>query len=505
MTFEWLGDSLRRIWPELMLLATILLVIVVDLFKSVPKWVLMVASVLGLFGCGVALVGPYIADSSLRVLPESLFNGSAANDGLGHFFKTLFVILGVLTVAFSWPVIRRWPAGQGEFFAILLACIFGMMIMSAASDLLMMFLALEFVSVTSYIMTSILRRNRLAAEASLKYIIYGSAAAGVMLYGMSYLYGMTGELNVVKIGHVLTATSRAPISSSMALIVSVMISAGFAYKIAAAPFHMWCPDVYEGAATPVTAFFSIGPKLAGFAMFARFLSGVFPPTTDTSGFEWKLVIAGMAVLTMAFGNLGAIFQNNLKRLLAYSGIAHAGYMLLAFVVFDPTNIASLMFYSVVYLVMNLGAFIVLIVLEEKYKIETVDACRGLGWIDPKLCACMAVFLFSLVGMPPLAGFTGKLMIFGYIVNHSATTGDHTGTVMAVIGVIFSAISLYYYVRILARMYLVQPASDILAERRTPVLNGLIWVLALATVVLGVWYGWLYDLAKGAASSILGRG
>jgi NADH-quinone oxidoreductase subunit N len=491
----WLSDSVCRIGPELMLLATLILVVIADLFKSVPKRALMVTSLFGLLAAGVILLQPYV--SGAKLLPERIFQGSAVNDGLSVFFKCIFVGLGVLTVLFSWPVIARWATGQGEFFAILLSCLFGMMIMASANDLLMMFLSLEFVSVTSYIMTGVLRRTRLAAEASLKYIIYGSAAAGVMLYGMSYLYGLSGHLEVTAIGQALI---ERPPSKSLALIISVLVMSGFAYKVAAAPFHMWCPDVYEGAATPVTAFFSIGPKLAGFAMLTRFLTGLFPPEANLTDFNWKLVIAAMAILTLAFGNFGALFQNNLKRLMAYSGIAHAGYMLLAFVVFKDASIAALMFYSVVYLIMNLGAFLVVIVLEEKYGIETVDGCRGIGWHSPFLGASMTIFLFSLVGIPPLAGFAGKLMLFGALVEDSVVK-DKTGAIMAVIGVLFSAISLYYYARIIVRMYLNQPTGEFEERKKMHGTLTLVGIMAVLTFVLGIWWGWLYDLATASASVI----
>lgn len=494
----WLTESVARIVPELVVLATLILVVIADLFKRLPKRVVMAAAILGLIAAAFALLQPYLGHSGASIKADTIFNGSAVTDGMSLFFKAVFLGLGILTVLFSWPVISRWTAGQGEFFAMLLSCLFGMMIMASANDLIMMFLSLEFVSVTSYIMTGMMRRTRAASEAALKYIIYGSAAAGVMLYGMSYLYGLTGHLDVMDIGRAL---ADRPPTSSLALIISVLISAGFAYKVAAAPFHMWCPDVYEGAATPVTAFFSIGPKLAGFAMFARFLIGVFGQGVDVAGFEWRLVIAAMAILTMAFGNFGALFQNNLKRLLAYSGIAHAGYMLLAFVVFKNASIAALMFYSVVYLVMNLGAFLVVIVLEEKYGIDTVDGCRGMGWINPLLGACMTVFLFSLVGIPPLAGFTGKLMLFGALVQDSVA-GDRTGVIMAVIGVLFSAISLYYYARIIVKMYLQQPAADVEPQKKMNGTTALVVVMAALTFLLGVWWGWLYDLAATSAGAIL---
>jgi NADH-quinone oxidoreductase subunit N len=374
-----------------------------------------------------------------------------------------------------------------------------MMIMAAANDLLMMFLALEFVSVTSYIMAGLLRRNRKSAEAALKYILYGAAAGGVMLFGMSFLYGLTGEVDVTKIGAALKAR---PAPEMLAVVVSVLIAGGFAYKIAAAPFHMWCPDVYEGAPTPVTAFFSVGPKVAGFAMLGRFLLAVFPDGPRAQAFEWRIVIASMALLTMAIGNLTALWQNNLKRLLAYSGIAHAGYVLLAFLVAEPNHVAAMMYYLVAYLFMNLGAFFVVLVLEQKYGIETVPQCNGLGATDPSICVLMSVFLFSLVGLPPLAGFMGKLLLFGQVIDTAVAdrlAWDWLSLSMVVAAVIFSVVSLYYYARIAAKMFLGQTETPPVAVIRTPLLSGLIWIAAIGTVAFGVYPNWLWRICQDAAA------
>jgi NADH-quinone oxidoreductase subunit N len=494
--FGWVLQSLRHIWPEVILAAGIVMVTLLDLFPRVSKTAVMLLGfvvLLAALTAGVAAGSPAVS--------QGIFQRAAAQDAYGWFFRMLFLGMGLLSVMFSWPQVRRWPGGQGEFFAVLLACVFGMMIMASANNLLMMFLALEFVSVASYIMTGLLRKNRKSAEGSLKYILYGAAAGGVMLFGMSFLYGLTGKVDVPAIGVALK------IPAILALILSVFIAGGFAYKIAAAPFHMWCPDVYEGAPTPVTAFFSIGPKIAGFAMLGRFVTGVYPEGPAATGFELRIVIAMMALLTMAIGNLSALWQNNLKRLMAYSGIAHAGYMLLAFLVWEPSNVASLMFYAVAYLFMNLGAFLVILILEDKYGIETVQQCRGLGWVDWPLCAAMAVFLFSLVGLPPFAGFLGKLLLFGYVIEAATRTPayDWLSISMVVAGVLFSVVSLYYYARVVGVMFLGggREAAPV-ATQRTPVLmGGLTSIMLVGTVLLVAGWEPIWQACKTAAAGILG--
>lgn len=500
--FQWTLDSAGLILPEIVLVAGILLVTILDLFPRFPK---TPGAVIAVLAMGASL-GLAVAAAGDMGEPRAIFKGAAAHDGFGLFFRILFLGTGILAVFFSWGEVRRWTTGQGEFLVLLLSCVFGMLLMASANTLLMMFLTLEFVSVTSYILTGMRRRNRKSIEGSLKYILYGAAASGVMLFGMSFLYGLTGRIEVTEIGRAL-ADREEPLRPMLAAIISVFIAGGFAYKMAAAPFHAWSPDVYEGAPTPVTAFFSVGPKIAGFAMFARFLAGVFQGEPKEGPFEWRIVIAAMAVLTMAVGNLVALWQDNLKRFLAYSGIAHAGYMLLAFVVFTPDSLAALMFYAVAYLVMNLGAFLMVMILERQYGLETIRDVRGIGWTKPALCALMGIFMFSLVGVPPFVGFMGKLLVFGHVVQGALERRDAwdalpVGVVLA--GVLFSVVSLFYYARVVGNMVLRPQASLPEIRERTPVLWGLAWAMGIATLALFAAWGWLFDLCKLASSSLLGR-
>jgi len=486
---SWVLDGLKHVGPELAMVGTRIVVIFADLTR--------IRRSAAFFAVAGLAVASWLVCRQLKEPAHQVFQRAYSVDAYADYFKLLFLTAGLIVSLFSVPAIKDWTSGKGEFFALLVSCTFGMMLMAGANDLLMMYLSLEFVSITSYILAGFLRKNRKSAEASLKYIIYGAAASGFMIYGMTFLYGLTGTLNVHDIGVQLQQVSPQP---TLTLITSVLIMAGFGYKIAAVPFHMWCPDVYEGAPTPVTAFFSVGPKAAGFAMLARFLHEVYRSEPAGAAFEWRLVIALLAVLTMAVGNFGALQQQNLKRLLAYSSIAHAGYLLVAFVAFTKEARSALLFYLVVYVIMNLGAFLGVLVLEQKYGIETVDGCRGMGWRSPQLGAVMTIFLFALTGLPPTAGFAGKFLVFSRVVEYGVDPAQPhgLGTALVVIALLFSVISLFYYMRIAAAMYLAKPADEG-AEEVSPglVYGTLLWLLALGTVFFGVWWGPLQDLTAKA--------
>ncbi|HYE98701.1 MAG TPA: NADH-quinone oxidoreductase subunit N, partial [Planctomycetota bacterium] len=495
-------ESLGWLCPELTIVAALLLVVLAEVTPL--RRVAGPLAVLGLLVTGGSLLELAARPSHPE---QALFLGSYRVDPFATYFKIAFIGAALVTALFSFPSTRAWRSGRGEFFALLLSCTFGLMLMAGANDLLLMYLALEFVSITSYILAGLLRHNRRSAEASLKYIIYGAGASGFMIYGMSFLYGLTGTLEIGELGRRLAELGPG-VPPTLTLVTSVLIMAGFGYKIAAVPFHMWCPDVYEGAPTPVTAFFSVGPKAAGFAMLARFLTSVFPTEQGGAAFEWRLVVALLAVATMAVGNFGAVHQQNLKRLLAYSSIAHAGYLLVAFVALGNA-LQAMLFYVIVYMIMNLGAFLVVIVLEERFGIETVEGCRGLGWRAPALGAVMTLFLFSLTGLPPTAGFVAKLLVFLKVIDTGVTptAGALPGpfqwlpVTLVIVALVFSVISLFYYMRIAAAMFLGKPRED---ETRSPgvgLLYGTVLaVLAAGTVVFGVWWGPLQAFTEKAVLS-----
>ncbi len=502
-SWDLIRDGLHRLGPEVGLTVLILLVVILDLVCKRSKLPVALLALVGTSALAIFTVAQFRGFDFLPggAAGSAVFMGSASTDLFSLFFRMTFLLATFITILFSVQVVSRWSNGQGEFFALLLASTLGACLMAVANDLLMMYLSLEFVSITSYILAGFLPRNRRSAEASLKYIIYGAGASGLMIYGMSFLYGITGTLGVNEVGQRLQElhASGAGVPATMALVINVLVMAGFGYKIAAVPFHMWCPDVYEGAPTPVTAYFSVVPKAAGFAMLARFLAGIFQTwnVDAVPAIQWKYIIGGLAVATMAIGNLAALQQQNLKRLMAYSSIGHAGYLLLGYAVFGRDNLEALLFYIVAYLVMNLGAFLVLIVMEEKYGIETVDQCRGLGWRAPLLCSIMVIFLFSLTGLPPTAGFIGKLLIFGYLVK----TFDPVNVSLAVTGVLFSVVSLFYYARIMAAMFLVKPRETPVSTDYGIVSIALLALLSLATLAMGVAPQFVLELARSASRGL----
>lgn len=435
-----------------------------------------------------------------------LFHGMVAYDGFAAFLKGLFLVAGVFGVLMAFPAVSRGEVGEGEFHGLLVTCVLGMCLLATATNLLMIYLSLELVSVPSYILAGFLRHHRRSSEASLKYVIYGAFASGTMVYGMSLLYGLTGQVGLAELGPAVRAASAAGgVAAPTLAAVSLMILAGFAYKIAAVPFHFWCPDVYEGAPTPVTAFFSVGPKAAGFAALIRFFHGVFAAGgTAFEAFPWQAVMLVVCVVTMTVGNLAALAQQNLKRLFAYSSVAHAGYLLMGVVLADRVGAQAVLFYLVVYLFMNLGAFMVVITLEERFGITDVAGCRGFGWRHGFLGVAMTIFLFSLTGIPPVAGFVGKVMLFQAVVREAAGRPvPGAWYALAVIGVLNSVVSLFYYARIFKAMYLEGRPEDVTRVRIPAYYLVVVWLCLLPTLALGVKFDPLVEVTE-RATRCLGR-
>ena len=437
---------------------------------------------------------------------ELLFGGLMASDRFAHAFRALFAAVTAVIVIFSAPLQAEIEAGDGspgparpesqkgigEFYVLLLTIALGLNMMAMSRNLLMIYLSLELVSVISFILAGYKIDNRKSSEAALKYVIFGGVASGIMLYGMSWMFGLCQSLNLADISRRVVALSAAEHKVPEVVFVAVVcMLAGFGYKVSAAPFHMWTPDVYEGAPTPVTAFLSVGPKAAGFAILLRFFAdglaahGSF--TGDVAA-PWPVVGGVLAMATMTLGNLSALGQNNVKRMLAYSSIAHAGYMLLGFCVFNDTGTAAVLFYVATYCVMNLGAFLVVMAVAEKSGgDESIEAFKGLGTRSPVLALCMAVFLFSLTGLPPFAGFVGKFYLFASLLR----VGGSWNWLIAVIGVVNSVVSLFYYARVLKAMYLT-PADAEGGITVRPAFGATTLVLAVPTLVLGVYWSPVYD-------------
>ena len=486
-------ESLARFTPELTLGTTILLVFLADLWVRDKEWLGYLAMI------GVALSALLVA----LLASESdawLFHRMTVHDQFATFFKIVFALATVATIWMSLGSREVQRVSQGEYYGILLSSALGMYFMAAASNLLMAYLSLELVSLTSYVLTGSLRHNRRSGEASLKYLIYGGVASGTMIYGLSWIFGLTGSMDYAAINQVLTTGNP----NSLALFIALILSlAGFGYKIAAVPFHMWAPDVYTGAPIPVTAFLSVGSKAAGFALLLRFfypalsIPGEGGEWKFAGGADWPQLVLVLSMVTMTLGNLAALQQTNLKRLLAYSSVAHAGYLLMGFVVLSDEGLRAVLFYVITYYLMNIGAFLSVMIVVNSTGREDIDGLRGLAWRGGAMPAvAMAVFMFSLAGIPPLAGFIGKFYLFAAVVREQFYA-------LALVGVANSVVSLYYYARIVRTMFLDFPLGD---EGTIAVdwSNGSLLVMLTAlTVVLGVYWAPVIDLADRSVHFFMG--
>ncbi len=491
-------DSLAWFRPELALTAGVVVLLVLDLVwkHSSGRVLRLTAAALVVFGAAAAF---------LVAQPEggtALFNGMIASDGFATFFKWLFLGAGALTVIVTALGAELAPARLGEFYALLAAIVLGMFLMATATDLLMMYMAIELVSMTSYVLAGFRRADRRATEAALKYVIYGGVASGVMLFGMSFLYGLAGDFSFAGLGEALARALQGggaeAAGGRLAVVAGLaFVAAGIGYKVAAVPFHMWCPDVYEGAPTPFTAFLSVGPKAAGFALALRFFLEVFPAGGGAlSAVPWPAVVGIVAAVTMTLGNLVAIVQTNLKRLLAYSSIAHAGYTLMGLSAASPEGMQSVMIYLAIYLVMNLGAFVVVMRVAGATGSESILDYRGLVRRQPITAIAFTVFLLSLTGLPPFAGFIGKWYLFTAVWEQVDAAGGGWYAVLLVVAALNTAVSLYYYARIIRAMFLDSPAVDAPARLRPAFGYELIaGVFALLVIVAGILPQPLIDAAQ----------
>ena len=458
------------ILPEIILSAFAVLIIFVEPFVAVEKKRRMGG--VALAGVLAALVGTFVMRAEAGA--ASAFGGMILNDAFSFYFRLL--LLGIVTLVFlsSFGYVVREGFPPGEFYALILLGTVGMGLMVASAELILVFLGLEMSSIATYILAGYRRGDVRSTEASLKYFLLGSFATAFLLYGVAFLYGLTGTTNLA----ILADRLEEPLAGSpVALTALTFLFVGLAFKVSSVPFQVWTPDVYEGAPTPVTAFLSVGPKAAAFAVFLRVTLAVFEPAGEP-GF-WILWVSAAA--TMIVGNLAAVVQTNVKRLLAYSSIAHAGYILVGFAVGTPEARTAVMFYLVVYSLMNLGAFAVVGHLGGKGDLRVaLEDFAGLSRERPALAACLTLFLLSLAGIPLTGGFFGKFYLFSAAIKEGLIG-------LAVIGALASAVSIYYSLRIIVMMYMKEPSS----APPTPATESALlpWALrtALAIMVLGTLY------------------
>jgi NADH-quinone oxidoreductase subunit N len=477
------GDLIRFL-PEIILTIMGTLLMVLDpLINRKSSDLFGTLSLLTLIA---ALFGAVAAYSQ----PGPAFGGMLIVDGFATFFRILVIVVGILTILPSYRFLRRQNAETSEYHCLLLFSIAGQCLMAAANDLIIIFIGLEISSIASYVLAGYLRDDKRANEAALKYFLLGSFATAFFLYGVALIYGATASVNLTVVRAAVTgANAPSPVFVGVA---AALLFVGLGFKISASPFQIWAPDVYQGAPTPVTAFLSAGPKAAAFAIFLRIFMTAFEPI----GNGWEPLVWVSSLLSMTIGNFAALLQSNVKRLLAYSSIAHAGYVLVALTARSDVGTAAAMFYLAAYAFMNIGAFAVVSHLSGKgEQYQNLDDFAGLGQKQPMTAAMLSIFLLSLIGVPLTGGFFGKFYIF------KAALESHL-VWLTVLGLLNSAVAAYYYLRILVMMYMHEPSEAAAnAEPLTPGLSAALILPAIGTLILGIFPGWLLDFAGKSAGLV----
>jgi len=466
---------------------TLLLILCIDLIagKSATRGIPYVA-------IGGLLTSLVVLYSEWNITDPIGFLGAFNGDTLSVAFRAIIALSTVVTILMSIRYVEQTGTSLVEFIAILLTATIGGMFLSGANELVMIFISLETLSISSYLMTGYMKRDPRSNEAALKYLLIGASSSAIFLYGMSLLYGLSGgKTNLEEIAVGLAADNS---GSNLGLLVAlVFIIAGIAFKISAVPFHQWTPDVYEGSPTPVVAFLSVGSKSAGFALAIRLLVTAFPTVTD----QWHLVFTTLAILSMVLGNVVALTQTSMKRLLAYSSIAQAGFVMIGLITGSEAGYASMLFYLLTYLFMNLGGFVCIILFSIRTGTDKISDYAGLYQKDPLLTLGLSICLLSLGGIPPLAGFFGKIYLFW--------AGWQAGLYgLVFVGLITSVISIYYYIRVVKMMVVKEPQEMSDAVKNYPAVTwnlpgmrplqvGLITTV-IATSIAGILSNPLFNMA-----------
>lgn len=465
--------------PEIIVISAACLLLMVDLFlRKGQKHIIAYLSLI------VILIA---AGETLRLSGGNIqvFYRMFAADSFSAFFKMLFYLSTALCILLSINYAKIEDIEHGEYYILMLFALSGMMIMASAIDLISIYVGLELMAISVYVLTGFMRGAVRSNEAAMKYVILGAVSSGILIYGISLVYGITGTTQLKDIANILSSQTSRDHGLILAIIFLV---AGFGFKVAAAPFHMWAPDVYEGAPTPITAFMSVGPKAAAFAVFLRvFMDALAPAAAD-----WTAIIAVISVLTMALGSFVALVQTNIKRMLAYSSIAHAGYGLLGFVAGGRDGIASVMLYMLIYTFMNIGIFGAIITMRKGNVLgENISEYTGLAKVNKGMALLMLIFLFSLAGIPPTAGFVGKFYIFMALIQKGFIS-------LAVIAVIMSSVSAYFYIRIVMLMYMKDPIHEF-DMAQTPATRLVLAIAVFGTIIIGILPAWFIDIAQRAVS------
>jgi NADH-quinone oxidoreductase subunit N len=468
--------DLGPVIPEILMTCAALLMLVLDLVVRKKETIgfLSIAA--------AALVGYSILNSA-----GVTFQGMFVSDAYSMFFKCIFLVSLVLSVLISIKYIDVERVNYGEYYCLMLLSTLGMMIMASAGDLIVLYLGLELMALSTYVLAAFIRHDKRSNEAGIKYLLLGAFASAILLYGISFTYGITATTDIKGIATYITEHGLT--SSTPLMMAIIMFVVAFGFKIAAVPFHMWAPDVYEGAPTSITAFMSVGPKAAGFAALGRVFLISFASMSDI----WIQALIPVAIATMAVGNIVALSQTNIKRMLAYSSIAHAGYALLGVIAGGTEGIGSMMNYFFIYAFMNIGAFAIVILLRrEGFRGEEITDYEGLSKTHPLYAVLMLIFMFSLTGIPPTAGFIGKFYLFIAAINAGYTW-------LVVVAVIFSAISAYFYMRVVMYMYMREPKTE-LRLSTSGSLGLALAVTTAAVLIIGVLPQKVISLAKLSAGA-----
>jgi len=491
-----LSQTISLLSPQLLLVLGALVVFGLDLIwrdDARKGWLPYVA----LLGLAVALAATLYLFFACDLSSEPILGGMLAVDSFALFFQIVAILVGGLVILSALDYMKGRTPYRAEFYGLLLIACLAVTLVAAGADLVMIYIAIELLSITSYILTGYLREDRKSTEAAIKYFLYGAMASAAMLYGMSLLYGITGATGLSAI-----AASLGAAEASLRWLVFpalIFLLAGFGFKIAAVPFHQWSPDAYEGAPTPITAFLSVGSKAAGFAVLVRVLLVALPDFRV----DWVAVLSGISMVTMTVGNLVALTQRNIKRMLAYSSIAHAGYILIGLVSWDLwqsagrfTGINGVLIYLLAYLFTNLGAFVVVIAFEQATGSNQIEDYAGLARTSPALAATMLIFLFSLVGIPGTGGFIGKLFVFGAAIQVQFY-------VLAIVGIINSVIAAFYYLNVARYMFFERGTEEASAINSPLALKVTLAVTTAMTLIIGLWAQPFIELVQGAAKMLSG--
>jgi NADH-quinone oxidoreductase subunit N len=489
MGIDNLPVALSVIRPELILAGTALVCIVMDLlYKPADK---MPCWAVAFFGCLAALAATIAAWGT----EQEAFSQLVRMDNLSNFFAVVFLMAGMITLCLSASYVQREGLMAGEYYTLLLISMTGMLFMAQANDLMTVYLGIEIMSIPVYVLVAMMQKSPKSPEAGLKYLLLGGFASAILLFGIAFLYGAVGT---TQLADILRHAPRAMRASDPLFLAGVgFLLVGMGFKVSLVPFHMWTPDAYEGAPTSVTAFMSVAVKAAGFSILIRVIVLTLHPMAAT----WSQIFWWLAVVTMVLGNVVALVQENIKRMLAYSSIAHAGYVLVALTTGSQLGVQAALIYLFIYSLMNLGAFGVIIAMSrEGDQGVDIEDFTGVAREHPMYALAMAVFMFSLAGVPPTAGFIGKFYAFS-----AAIKAGYIG--LAVIGVLMSAVSAYFYLRVLVVMYMKEPEAGpeyAAGPWGATVGAGVVislWVCALSILVLGIWPGWLNHFAHQALQGL----